>query len=329
MPDDTDAPRPRLPDAWARHGAIRLDGPLEPASSDALFGVLTGLLGIFATFLLINVIIVPAVLTGQIVLVTGSAATSVMGNPEALIDRFAREFFIANSAGQWLGFAAITFVLARLHATNLLGFLRLRRTSGAAVVLATAGMVALLPVAQWLASLNAAIPMPEAVEAYDRQNLRIIEKVLEGDFGLVFNVLMLAVTPAICEELIFRGYAQRQFERAGPAVGVALSGVLFALYHLRPSQVLPLAAIGLYLAYLTWRTGSLWPAVAAHFANNAFIVFTAFHVERNSTPSSAVAGGSAVPGTAAAAGLVFFCAILYTLHRIMSAHLQARSDAEP
>jgi membrane protease YdiL (CAAX protease family) len=101
------------------------------------------------------------------------------------------------------------------------------------------------------------------------------------DTGLFFNLLVLAVVPALCEELLFRGYAQRQAERAlGAAGGLVLAGVVFGLYHLRLSQVVPLSILGIYLGYITWRTGSLWPAVAVHFLNNAFAVAVGAYVAR-------------------------------------------------
>jgi len=125
---------------------------------------------------------------------------------------------------------------------------------------------------------------------------------------------VMAVTPAICEELIFRGYAQRQFERSvSPAMAIVLSGVLFSLYHLRLSQFLPLAAIGIYLAYLTWRTGSLWPAILAHFANNGVIVVVSQFDAPADTASATVAQGMTMPWYSVVLGLVAFSAVIYLL----------------
>ena len=54
--------------------------------------------------------------------------------------------------------------------------------------------------------------------------------------------------------------------------GILFSGLIFGLYHLRPTQAVPLGILGIYLAYLTWRSGSIIPAIIVHFANNAFAV---------------------------------------------------------
>jgi hypothetical protein len=45
-------------------------------------------------------------------------------------------------------------------------------------------------------------------------------------------------------------------------------------------QAIPLCVLGVYLAWLTWRTGSLWPAVAVHFTNNAIAVAIGAYVAK-------------------------------------------------
>jgi hypothetical protein len=126
---------------------------------------------------------------------------------------------------------------------------------------------------------------------------------------------MLALVPGICEEVLFRGYAQRQFERAsGPAGGILLSGVLFGLYHLRPSQVLPLAMLGLYLAYLTWRTGSLWPAVLVHILHNGLAVVLARLVQKRQEYDFETLEQAPMPWYAVLGGFAIFGGVLYVLH---------------
>ena len=253
----------------------------------------------------------------MLVLTDGPGALSSIGTDmQALIDTYARELLVTNAVSQWLAFAIPTLLLARLHATKILAFIRFRKTSILANGLALVGMIAFLPVAQWLAGINQQLPIPEFARQLDEQSMQLIAKVLETDFSLAFGLIMLAVTPAICEELIFRGYAQRQFERAGgPALAILLSGVLFGLYHLRLTQLLPLTAIGLYLAYLTWRTGSIWPAIVAHFVNNGVIVaFSEMSKSPDASSSATVAEGMDVPTYTVVLGLLAFCGIIYALH---------------
>jgi membrane protease YdiL (CAAX protease family) len=128
---------------------------------------------------------------------------------------------------------------------------------------------------------------------------------------------MLSLVPGICEEVLFRGYAQRQFERAvGPAGGILLAGGLFGLYHLRPSQLLPLVVIGLYMAYLVWRTGSLLPAMAVHIAHNGLAVVGARYVEAHPEYSLKVLEQTSMPWYAVGTGFVILCGVLYVVHTL-------------
>ncbi|MCS6988831.1 MAG: CPBP family intramembrane metalloprotease [Chloroherpetonaceae bacterium] len=102
-----------------------------------------------------------------------------------------------------------------------------------------------------------------------------IEKLASADSVGEFVVvaLALALTPAICEELTFRGFVQRNFARAmSPAKATILTGTIFGLYHLNPVQTLPLIAIGTYISHLRQTSGALWTCVLAHFAFNFFSV---------------------------------------------------------
>lgn len=72
-----------------------------------------------------------------------------------------------------------------------------------------------------------------------------------------------------CEEIFFRGFVFPGLLRRLPVWPAAtISALLFALAHADLGSFLPLALIGLALAYLRWRTRSLWPCVALHTLNN-------------------------------------------------------------
>ncbi|HUZ78746.1 MAG TPA: CPBP family intramembrane glutamic endopeptidase [Chloroflexota bacterium] len=87
-----------------------------------------------------------------------------------------------------------------------------------------------------------------------------------------FVVTLLAgcVLVPFAEELFFRGYIFRTFlERRGPLWGYLFSAGLFALAHTNVAALLPIFIIGLLLAWIFQRTGSLLPGMIAHGINNA------------------------------------------------------------
>jgi len=82
-------------------------------------------------------------------------------------------------------------------------------------------------------------------------------------------ILMVALTPALCEELLFRGYVQSRLTRVFPPVlGVLFSSIVFAAFHMDPVHVIAVVPLGLFLGWLSWQSGSLFPAILAHFVNN-------------------------------------------------------------
>ncbi|NTV47610.1 MAG: CPBP family intramembrane metalloprotease [Chlorobiales bacterium] len=95
---------------------------------------------------------------------------------------------------------------------------------------------------------------------------------------------LVAVTPAICEELLFRGYIQKNFTRTlNPALTVMLTGLIFGFYHLNMTETLPLCMLGIYISYLRQTSQALGVSMAVHFANNFFSVigmFTINHADR-------------------------------------------------
>jgi membrane protease YdiL (CAAX protease family) len=107
-------------------------------------------------------------------------------------------------------------------------------------------------------------PMPEEwMEAL--VNLMTIDSF--GDAVLLFSSAVLMA--GIAEEMLFRGLIQRTLEHyRDPAMGIVLSSVFFALVHFNPWTAIQITLLGLVLGYLTWRTGSIVPAVILHSVNN-------------------------------------------------------------
>lgn len=88
------------------------------------------------------------------------------------------------------------------------------------------------------------------------------------------TLLAVAILPAICEELTFRGVLQPLFSRWTGSfhVGIWISALLFSAIHLQFHGFLPRMVLGAGLGYLVYYSGSLWPAILAHFLNNAMAI---------------------------------------------------------
>lgn len=185
--------------------------------------------------------------------------------------------FIGNSIGQILFIGLATFFVVSWHTERkyTLSFLRLKwyNNTFLYILLGSLLMLAVQPLVVYLGYWNSLIPIPDYLTDMQLSQAEMIQNFLTTDGILLFGLLHVAVVPAICEEILFRGYILRAFEKSwGILTAIIVSGVIFGLFHLQLGNLIPLAALGIILAVMTWLSGSIWPAVVAHFLNNGSAV---------------------------------------------------------
>ncbi len=95
---------------------------------------------------------------------------------------------------------------------------------------------------------------------------------LEGG-GVVGALIVAALLPAVCEELLFRGYILTNASAGvGTVRAVFITGFLFSLFHGSAAQTIYQFICGCVFALIVVRSGSILPAMLAHFLNNATII---------------------------------------------------------
>jgi hypothetical protein len=146
-------------------------------------------------------------------------------------------------------------------------YLRLRPVRPAVVVLGLlAGSAATLLAMGVMAAAQHVLP-EGWLETFD------LSKLFEG--SALERVLVAAAATLVaplCEEITFRGYLLTTLlSRFRPAIAIALSALSFAVIHLDPVRFPALLVQGAVFGWLSWRAGSVWPAVAAHVANNGIV----------------------------------------------------------
>jgi membrane protease YdiL (CAAX protease family) len=132
------------------------------------------------------------------------------------------------------------------------------------VLLGAASGFALFFAAAGIMSLTTLLFPRAWVDAFD------VTRLFEGSRRHQLGMSLVAsVLAPLAEEIAFRGYLLSAFRtRLPPGAAIAASSVLFAGMHLDPVRFPAVLFLGLFLGWLAWRSGSIWPAVAAHAVNN-------------------------------------------------------------
>ena len=156
-------------------------------------------------------------------------------------------------------------------------------------------MLVALPAINLLAHINEQIALPaflEPLEAWMKTQEETAKNLTDQFMhvttfgGLIINLLLMAVLPAISEELTFRGVLMNLFKVKGerlevkgesvPHLAIWCSAILFSAIHLQFYGFVPRMLMGALFGYMLVWTGSLWTPILMHFTNNAMAVILYF-----------------------------------------------------
>jgi membrane protease YdiL (CAAX protease family) len=151
---------------------------------------------------------------------------------------------------------------------------QLNHVSWQGIVFAIAGTILFLPLADLLSTIF--YKLFPGLEKLSSLQLPLFEGATPGRLFLL--IVVIGLTPAICEEILFRGYLQSALSQRFKGVKIILiSGLIFAFYHQNPLGLLALTAAGLWLGLLAWRFKSIYSSMTAHFVYNSSIILMVNH----------------------------------------------------
>jgi membrane protease YdiL (CAAX protease family) len=188
-------------------------------------------------------------------------------------------------------------------------------------------IIIILPFTNLLTYYNANMGLPDFLSGLENffhekenQMTDIMESFLKpgGIGGLPFNLLVIAIIPAIGEELLFRGVIQKLLIRWFGNVhwAIFVTSFIFSAMHIQFLSFLPRFFLGMILGYLFYWSGSVWLTIMVHFINNAVATifyfffyggYTGDFLEQVGTPERAPMG-------AFIGGLLGF-SLLYFIYR--------------
>lgn len=162
-----------------------------------------------------------------------------------------------------------------------------KKTDGISVVLVFILLIAAVPAINFLGELNSRLQLPEWLAGLERQMkasedqaAQLTEKflVIHSPLQFIFAMIMIAVLPALGEELLFRGILQRIFSEwsRNKHTGIWATAILFSAMHMQFYGFVPRMLLGVLLGYLFLWSGSLWLPIIAHFINNGAAVIASY-----------------------------------------------------
>ena len=144
---------------------------------------------------------------------------------------------------------------------------------------APAGIAALFALAALAVSLGFTMSYGLLVQATGPEFLappEIDEGIIFRGAGIVLSLEALVLMTPLAEEVFFRGFVfAGLLPRLGPVPTIVLTSLVFSAFHFEPGVLIPIFVTGAALAWLYWRTGSIWPGIAAHAGQNALAILAA------------------------------------------------------
>ncbi|HUQ67366.1 MAG TPA: type II CAAX endopeptidase family protein [Flavitalea sp.] len=156
-------------------------------------------------------------------------------------------------------------------------------------VLAIILILVSFPFVFWLGEINQLVSLPKWMGDMEQEATKQMQQFLKaGNMGeVILNVVIIALLPAICEEVCFRGALQRIMIHItkNAWTGIIITSILFSALHLQFQGFLPRMFLGIILGAIYWYSGSLWTSILAHFVNNALQVivvsYAPAYIEKN------------------------------------------------
>ena len=155
-----------------------------------------------------------------------------------------------------------------------------------ALILSGAVMIIALPFINLTAEINQALVLPDSLSWLEQmmrdseQNAERITKIflnIDSLGGLFVNILMMALIPAIGEELTFRGLIQKSLsKKMNIHIAIFISAFIFSFIHFQFFGFLPRFLMGIFFGYVFYWSGNLWLTIFAHFVNNGSAVLLAY-----------------------------------------------------
>jgi membrane protease YdiL (CAAX protease family) len=227
-----------------------------------------------------------------------------------------------SNLGGFLG-TAFVFLLAYRH--KPIQYLKLNQSPNFILLISSVLIIASnFSISSFLGGINYSIPLDSLgelgamIQRTEAKIKEMTELILEINTPLdfIFKIVIVALIPAVAEEVFFRGLLQKFiWDWTGkPYRAILISALIFAVLHFRFTHLLPIFYMGLLFGYVYFKTGNLYYTILLHFINNATVVVVYYFIP--SALDSPALQDSYIPGLEyMIPSLLVFGLGLYLLHK--------------
>ncbi|HPN36912.1 MAG TPA: CPBP family intramembrane metalloprotease [Melioribacteraceae bacterium] len=197
-------------------------------------------------------------------------------------------FRLLTVGGQILFMLFPTLVITKYVYPDISKILRVKKLDIRIGALLFIGFVILTPILQYIMSFQTIIIDYLAKSNKTIYSVKQFLDTLNSNLDAVYNKVMIAnnapefiaiiifaaLTPAVCEEFLFRGLVQKSFEyKFKPFWAIFLTSFIFSIYHFNPYGLIPLILLSMYFGFAVYIADSILISAILHFANNFFSIF--------------------------------------------------------
>lgn len=186
-----------------------------------------------------------------------------------------------------------------------------------------------IPLIQFLTISPENLQLPhflKEVEVWMKEKETMTNAILKQLLGqkdgvsLGLNLFVMALLPAVCEEVFFRGFIQRSLaKKYAPWVAILITAVIFSFAHFQFYGFFARIFLGAILGHLLYTTGSILPGIFAHFGFNTFMILATYYI-KDSTSDAFLDENQSFPPIFIIGSLATVLLFGYTLYRYRFTH---------
>jgi uncharacterized protein len=226
-------------------------------------------------------------------------------------------------AVQSIGFFVLPpFIIGFLIERNSIKYLQLDiKPKLGTIIIAVFIIFCSLPFINYLVEVNSHLHLPHSMGSFENwmketeKNAELITNAFlkTNNFsGLLINIFIIAVLPALGEELLFRGVLQKLFIEMTKNIhlGIWITALLFSAFHLQFFGFLPRTILGVIFGYFLVWSKSIWVPILAHFIVNSMSVIAFYLADHKITGNQADTVGATSETFILA---IFSCILIFAL----------------